>query len=211
MLPIGDTVDSENPYIYATDRVVHVGDTVDEAFLRGNGRYAYDREDGNFTTGVTLNKTTIDTSSPKIDTVTYSVKDSDNNITNRVVNIVVLPLGDEVETEAPYIYATDRVVHVGDTVDEAFLRGGGMYAYDKKDGNLTTSVIFNPTSVDTSTPKIVKVTYSVTDSDNNTTTKTVNIVVLPVGDELDSENPYLYATDRIVYIGDTIDYPFIID
>ncbi|WP_430535351.1 Ig-like domain-containing protein [Listeria rocourtiae] len=75
--------------------------------------------------------------------------------------------------DKPVINATDKVLTVGDTFDPM----AGVTATDKEDGNLTSKIIVTSNNVDTTKAGTYAVTYSVTDSDKNTTTKTISVKV----------------------------------
>lgn len=75
----------------------------------------------------------------------------------------------------PVISAEDVDVTVGDTVDLL----DGVTATDPQDGDLSSSVTFTGT-YDLNTPGEYDITYSVTDSDNNTATLMITLTVLTV-------------------------------
>lgn len=81
----------------------------------------------------------------------------------------------------PIINASDKVIKVGD----AFNPLSGVSANDEEDGNLTAKIVVNENTVDTSQPGIYKVVYSVTDSNNATTTKEINVRVVEEGELID--------------------------
>ncbi len=90
----------------------------------------------------------------------------------RTVNIFVAQDGDILDDEKPYLTANDVTVNVGDEVTDSMF---GAVAFDKKDlDNLTVKY---PASYDTSYPHVEQVTLSVTDSNDNTTTTEVVLVV----------------------------------
>lgn len=81
----------------------------------------------------------------------------------------------------PVINASDKVIKLGD----AFNTLEGVSASDKEDGNITSKIIVNENTVDTSQPGIYKVVYLVTDSNNVTTTKEINVRVVGEGELID--------------------------
>ena len=84
------------------------------------------------------------------------------------------PVDEKPETsEKPVINAKDLVLKVGDKFDAL----NGVTAYDKEDGDLTANINVVENTVDTKKVGDYKVTYKVTDSDNNETTLTVKVTV----------------------------------
>ena len=75
--------------------------------------------------------------------------------------------------EKPVINAKDLELKVGDEFDAL----KGVTASDKEDGNLTSRIKVIENTVDTKKAGKYKVTYKVTDSDNNETTLTINVKV----------------------------------
>ncbi|MBC1618101.1 DUF5011 domain-containing protein, partial [Listeria booriae] len=73
----------------------------------------------------------------------------------------------------PVINATDQSLLTG----QSFSPLAGVTATDIEDGDLTSSVKVAANDVDTSKPGVYHVTYTVTDSDGNTVTKTISITV----------------------------------
>jgi hypothetical protein len=71
---------------------------------------------------------------------------------------------------------TFKSTPLGSTLDDAFYRDG-VFANDREDGVLTGSVTYDASKVDTSADGTYKVTYSVTDSDDNTTTASTWVLV----------------------------------
>ena len=84
------------------------------------------------------------------------------------------PVDVEPETnEDPVINAKDLELKVGDKFDAL----SGVTASDKEDGDLTSSIKVVENTVNTKKAGKYKVTYKVTDSDNNETTLTINVNV----------------------------------
>ena len=75
--------------------------------------------------------------------------------------------------EKPVINAEDLELKVGDKFDAL----NGVTASDKEDGDLTSSIKVVENTVNTKKAGKYKVTYKVTDSDNNETTLTINVTV----------------------------------
>jgi len=81
----------------------------------------------------------------------------------------------------PVINASDKVIKLGDV----FKPLSGVSASDKEDGNITSKIVVNENTVDTSKSGIYKVVYSVTDSNNATTTKEIKVRVVAEGELID--------------------------
>lgn len=80
---------------------------------------------------------------------------------------------DQETNEKPVINAKDLELKVGDKFDAL----NGVTASDKEDGDLTSSIKVVENTVNTKKAGKYKVTYKVTDSDNNETTLTINVTV----------------------------------
>ena len=83
------------------------------------------------------------------------------------------PSVDQETNEKPVINAKDLELKVGDKFDAL----NGVTASDKEDGDLTSKIKVVENTVDTKKAGNYKVTYKVTDSDNNETTLTINVTV----------------------------------
>ena len=132
------------------------------------GATASDVEDGDLTASI-VTTNPVNTSTPGTYIVSYSVTDSDNHarIATRTVNVVtgVFP-----------VITLNGVSPVNAYTNETYLDAGAT-ASDTEDGGLSASIVTtNP--VNTSAVGSYTVTYSVTDSDSNTTTvtRTVNVI-----------------------------------
>ncbi|WP_430535692.1 immunoglobulin-like domain-containing protein, partial [Listeria rocourtiae] len=77
--------------------------------------------------------------------------------------------GEASSNEKPIIYAEDKTINVGDEFDPL----EGVTAHDAEDGDLTKDIKVLRNEVNPNVPGIYEVEYSVTDSDGNTTTKTI--------------------------------------
>lgn len=106
-----------------------------------------------------------------VDTNSYNNSIEDNTEDD---NGVEPPVDVTPETnEKPVINAKDLELKIGDKFDAL----NGVTAYDKEDGDLTSSIKVIENTVDTKKAGKYKVTYKVTDSDNNETTLTINVTV----------------------------------
>ena len=140
------------------------------------GVQAWDFEDGDITKNIVFPDVDLRTLPIGRHEVTYKVTDSDNNTTtmNRVINVV--------PNEAPKINGIkDITIKVGD-VDKFDLLDG-ITITDDRDDNLKATTSGKIEKPSPGTNKKSTITYTVTDSDGNTTTATRVITVtnqLPV-------------------------------
>ncbi|HDR3345885.1 TPA: adhesin [Bacillus cereus] len=156
--------DTEAPVITAKqDVTVHVGDSLNAEDLVE----VKDNKDSNpvVTVGV------YDTSKP--DTISIQVTATDNagNSSTVTVTVKVVEKEEEKDTEAPVITAKqDVTVHVGDKLSPGSLAS----VKDNKDSNPVVTV----GAYDTSKPGTISVQVTATDKAGNSSTETVNVVVL---------------------------------
>lgn len=135
-------LDPNLPLIYATVSDVLMGDPVD---LLENV-YAYDLQDGDLTSLVTVAEGTVDTSVPGEYSILLEVYDSDGHRAEQTKVIVVLWPPEYY----PVITAEDIYIPMGQDFDLF----QGVTAQDKTDGDLTGSLKLDYSNVDTSTPGI---------------------------------------------------------
>ena len=109
-----------------------------------------------------------------VDTNSYNESIKDNDIVGDDEEEKEPSVGVEPETnEKPVINAKDLELKVGDKFDAL----NGVTASDNEDGDLTSSIKVVENTVNTKKAGKYKVTYKVTDSDNNETTLTINVTV----------------------------------
>ncbi|WP_283688755.1 immunoglobulin-like domain-containing protein [Clostridium perfringens] len=133
------------------------------------GVTAEDKEDGNLTDDIKVIKNTVDTSKIGKYTVTYEVTDNQGASTTKTITVTVL------SNTKPIISDVDSISIVEGS---NFNPLEGVIAEDKEDGNLTKDIKVNGT-VDTNKVGKYILTYSVTDSNGNTTTVERTITVNP--------------------------------
>ncbi|MBC1889566.1 DUF5011 domain-containing protein [Listeria booriae] len=180
------TVSSNNaPVITAADKTLKKGASFDPMA----GVSASDTEDGNVTDKVTVTANDVDTSAVGTYHVTYSVTDSDGNTTTKTITVTVT------SNDAPVITASDKTLKKGGSFDPM----AGVSASDTEDGNVTDKVTVTANDVDTSAVGTYHVTYSVTDSDGNTTTKTITVTVTS------NDAPVIVASDQTIKKGKAFD------
>ncbi|MBC2207156.1 immunoglobulin-like domain-containing protein [Listeria booriae] len=176
---------NDAPVITAADKTVKKGASFDPMA----GVTASDTEDGNVTDKVTVTANDVDTSAVGTYHVTYSVTDSDGNTTTKTITVTVT------SNDAPVITASDKTLKKGGSFDPM----AGVSASDTEDGNITSSVSVTANDVDTSAVGTYHVTYSVTDSDGNTTTKTITVTVTS------NDAPVIVASDQTIKKGKAFD------
>ncbi|MBC2099240.1 DUF5011 domain-containing protein [Listeria booriae] len=176
---------NDAPVITAADKTVKKGASFDPMA----GVSASDTEDGNVTDKVTVTANDVDTSAVGTYHVTYSVTDSDGNTTTKTITVTVT------SNDAPVITASDKTLKKGGSFDPM----AGVSASDTEDGNITSSVSVTANDVDTSAVGTYHVTYSVTDSDGNTTTKTITVTVTS------NDAPVIVASDQTIKKGKAFD------
>lgn len=193
----GTVVDAK-PVISGADNV-----SIEEgtSFNALQGVTASDREDGDLTPSIQVSGT-VDSDTPGVYTLTYSVSDSVPQTTTVTRVVTVTEVG-VVANTPPVIYGVaNKTIQVGDSFDPM----QGVSAVDAEDGNLTSAIVVTG-SVNTAVEDTYELSYSVTDSDAATTTADCIITVVgddddPDSGEYDPEKVYL-AGDTVTYGGDT--------
>ncbi len=167
---------TEAPKIYGTkDLELTLGDTID--LLAGIS--ADDAEDGDLTHKLQVDDSEVDYNKTGKYNVTYSVTDSMGKTTTetitltikRDVTIPVIPLTPKVKTMPIIEGTTNKVANINTSID--YLTG--VSANDAEDGNLTNKIKVDDSKVDYSKVGTYEVTYSVIDSDGNTTKKIITV------------------------------------
>ncbi|MBC2316571.1 DUF5011 domain-containing protein [Listeria booriae] len=176
---------NDAPTIEATDHTLKKGNEFDPM----SEVSATDKEDGNLTKDIKITANDVDTTQEGIYHVTYSITDSDENTTTKEITVTVT------SNDAPTITATDKTLKRGDTFDAL----AEVSAADKEDGDLTSDIQVIANDVNPDQEGTYSVTYSVTDSDNNTTTKQINVTVTS------NELPVITATDHTIKKGSNFD------
>ncbi|WP_260448775.1 DUF5011 domain-containing protein, partial [Listeria grandensis] len=103
--------------------------------------------------------------------------------------------GEASSNEKPVIHAEDKTIKVGATFDPM----EGVTADDAEDGDLTADIKVVRNEVNPNVPGVYEVEYSVTDSDGNTTKKTIKVTVTS------NEKPVIHAEDKTIKVGATFD------
>lgn len=148
------------------------------------GVTATDVEDGNITNSIKIKENNLDINKVGQYTITYEVTDSTDLTTTKSITITVT------ENHKPEIIAEDIEIIQGHELKEK------VSATDTEDGDLTKSIQTIKNDVNTNVPGTYEITYQVTDSYNQTTTKTIKVTVLK------DEAPTINAEDRTIEIDD---------
>lgn len=164
---IGYASDSAPVISGATDRTITVGD----AFNVMDGVTARDDHDGDLTSSIKASPGRVDTSRPGTTTITYTVSDSGGHTTTARRRITVKAP----DATPPVIEGADDVtIPVGGGFDPL----DGVTATDETDGDVSSSLKADPSTVDASRPGTVEVTITAEDkSGNKATVKRVVTIV----------------------------------
>lgn len=160
-----DVLDNAPVITGATDVTIKVGDSIDLS----SGVTAFDQEDGDLTKEIKLSGVVNAGTAGEYEVI-YTVWDKDYNTTTVVRHIKVIPSSNE----KPVINASDKQLKIGDSFDPM----KDVTASDKEDGDVTANIQVKENTVNTAVSGTYKVVYSVTDSDNNTTEKTIAVTVV---------------------------------
>ncbi|MHC5251596.1 immunoglobulin-like domain-containing protein [Listeria kieliensis] len=156
----------EKAVINASDKELVVGDKFDPM----EGVTATDKDGSDITSSIKVTENTVDTSKPGDYKVTYSVVDKDGNTVNKTITVTVK---DRNPADKPVINASDKEIFVKEDFDPK----KGVTATDKDGNDITSSIKVIENTVDNTKPGKYKVTYSVTDKNGNTATKTITVTV----------------------------------
>ena len=89
------------------------------------------------------------------------------------INSNMIHFYERTPNHAPVIHSEDKTIKIGDTFNPL----DGVTAIDEEDGNITKHIKVIENTVDTSEVGIYKVTYKVTDSKGDSTTKSILVTV----------------------------------
>ena len=153
------------PTINAENKTIKVGDKFDPMA----GVTANDKEDGNITDKIKVVENTVNTNKAGTYTVKYEVTDSKGATVTKTITVTVK------SNDKPVINGADNVsISEGTSFDPM----AKVTATDTEDGNITKDIKVTG-NVDVNKPGKYELTYTVTDSNGNTTTvKRVVIVLL---------------------------------
>lgn len=133
----------------------------------------------------------VNTKLPGVYKVIYTATDNGNKKA-RAESIVVVNPKMETINSIPVINANDVVIQLG----EAFNNLAGVTATDKEDGEIKDIAVVRD-NVDINVAGKYQVTYSVTDKNGATATKTITVIV--------NNPPQIIAEDKIILLGKNFD------
>ncbi|MBR3210692.1 MAG: DUF5011 domain-containing protein [Bacilli bacterium] len=100
-----------------------------------------------------------------------------------------------VENQPPVINATNKEIREGEEFDPR----KEVTAWDNEDGDITNKIEVTKNTVNTSTPGTYEVTYKVTDKNNQSTTKTIQVTVLK------DQDPVIHAANKTIVVNANFD------
>ena len=152
------------PVINASDKVI----TIHETFNALTGVTATDLEDGNLTSKIKVTENTVNTNELGSYKVVYEVSDSLKKKTTKEIKV------DVVGDREPVINVSNKKVVLNSEFDPL----NGVTATDPEDGDITERIAVTNNTVNTAVLGNYSVTYQVTDSSDNTITKTIQVEVV---------------------------------
>ncbi|MBC1800082.1 immunoglobulin-like domain-containing protein [Listeria booriae] len=159
-----DVVANNKPTLFAENHSIRVN----EVFDPRADISATDVEDGDLTASIVIESYDVNIAQPGMYHVTYSITDSDGNRTEKTISV-------SVGSKTPPVITGDTTTKLNPNA--TFDPMSSMQATDEEDGDLTDKLKVTSNDVDTSTPGTYHVEYSVTDSDDMTTTFTRTVIV----------------------------------
>lgn len=176
------TVTFGKPIIVAENKNI----TINSKFNPLDGVTAVDYAGKNITSSIKVKEGNVDISKEGTYKVTYTVTDDKNNTVEKTINVNVLD-------SKPVINAENKKINMYDLFNPL----DGVVANDKEDGNITSKIIITQNTVDIGKAGTYKVTYSVTDSNNNKVTKTIDVTVNK-SNYKETDNLYYFDSIKIV-------------
>ncbi len=155
-------IKDNEPVIEANDKEIYLNSNFDPL----EGVKVHDEEDGDLTSKI-IYEGNVDTSKIGEYEVTYKVSDKNKQQTTKKITVNVIL------NQLPIIEASDKTINQNDNFNPL----EGIKASDKEDGDLTSKITYEG-EVDTSKIGEYKIVYSVTDSYNQTVSKTIKVSVV---------------------------------
>lgn len=155
-----------------------------------NGISAHDDSDGDITYKLTYDISGIDFSKLGAYEFSYSVTDFSGNTATEYARFTI------VDNTGPMILGAKDLVVIGSSKPTPINYLEGVTAYDKYDGDLTSQIVVNSSNVNQTKAGVYSASYSVSDSQGNTSVKTIFVTVK------DSKAPEIVAIDIIHEYGD---------
>ena len=176
---VGTINNSNFPIINASNKEIVQGTNIDVL----KDVTATDVEDGNITNKIKVRSNNLNIHVPGKYQVTYEVTDSSNLTTTKTITIQVKV------NEKPVINASDIEMLINTELKQ------NVTATDKEDGNITNKIKTTKNNVNTKVAGVYEITYEVTDSYNQKTTKTIKVTVLK------NQNPVINASNKVIVVG----------
>ncbi|MBW8381356.1 MAG: DUF5011 domain-containing protein [Youngiibacter sp.] len=191
--------ESSVPIIMAYDFESPLNQEIDQSSTHFE---AYDLEDGDIWESIIWDKSAVDINTAGTYPIMLSVTDSDGNMAEATCYVTIK------DYSYPELEVYDYSIIIGSDYDPL----NYAYAWDQKDGEISYLVEVLENNVDINTLGTYTVTYSVTNSQEKTTTKTVNVEVInePVIDyyliydgnmirmEMDEQAQMTYVTSPVL-------------
>ena len=156
------TIANQPPVINASNKTIVQGQTFDAK----KDVTATDPEDGNLTSSIQVVESNVNNKVVGTYKVKYQVADSKKETVIKEITVTVT------QNQKPSINAKDKTVNLNSTFNAL----DGVTATDPEDGNIT-NIKVTSNNVNTKIVGTYQVTYLVTDSFNQTVTKTITITV----------------------------------
>lgn len=166
----------------------------DEKPIVLDGVLAMDQEDGELTTHIVVDDSSVKWNLPGVYPLFYTIVDEagNDNTASILITITAAPI---IDTTAPVITGlTDLEYTIGQNLPDLLNR---VKAQDDIEGNLTSQIIIDDSSVDYNLPGAYSITYTVSDSKDNSIESFRKITVV------EPTVPIEDVTLNIYYINDT--------
>ncbi|EUJ22730.1 immunoglobulin-like domain-containing protein, partial [Listeria cornellensis] len=182
---INITVTAEKPALQASNLDILAGTkSGDIAWFQGIS--ATDKADGDISKDVKVDYSQVNFSKEGSYPVVYSVTNSNNKTTSKTVNM-------NITAENPVLQATNLATIAGTKPDE-IPWFQDVSATDRADGDISANIKVDYSAVNFKKEGSYPVVYTITNSNNKTTTKTINITVT-------AEKPALQASNLDILAG----------
>ncbi|NER14147.1 BspA family leucine-rich repeat surface protein [Leptobacterium flavescens] len=170
VVPITDTTPPVITLLGANPLTIEVGTEYIEP-----GATAHDNVDGDISSSIMIDFSSVDTNTVGSYIVTYDVVDTSGNSAEQVIRTVnVVALTDTTAPVITLLGANPQIILVGSAYNEF-----GAMAIDNIDGDISSSITINSSSVDINTEGRYSVTYNVSDAAENAAeqvTRTVRVI-----------------------------------
>ncbi len=187
------------PMLVVEDKAIIVGDVLELSSLIVK---AEDKEDGaNLKAQVVIDAGDFDHTAVGQYEITYTLTDTGGASVTKKATVTVNPKA-MVINHAPTLVVEDKTITAGEVLDLSTLI---IKAEDKEDGpDLKDQVTIDPGDFDNTKFGTYEVTYTLTDHDGATVTKTATITVNPKV-AIINHAPILEVEDKTITVGDALD------